>query len=700
MEMIKPSYIKSRLNFMRPNFLKIGMLDESLYKLWKIIFSITLAIIIILAFLNFWYVSVHAGYDKQYTLYAAELRVLFERFTRVAGEAVLNAKPEAFTYLDFRTKEFTGILEILKRGKQDSTGAITLPPSPRQIQDKELAEISALWGGDKGAKANAEIILANKQLVLSLHETINNVTTALEKIQLGYLEIIGLLENRTNVTGKDFAEMATQIFNAQELEQNIRSIVNPSIDSTEIVKRFQTKVAAFGQEIKDLQAKYVNDAIYSKLMDIDNTFTVVRDRTQEIIADGQAIAKVNAAYQAIYNLYPTFLEDTANLERVYADLASKRFLSDTTAYILSGLALLNLIILLFFIYKDNQATLRISEDTNKALQDEMRKLVDDLKDLANGNLTVKATANMEVTSAIAEGINYALNALRRLVKGINQTSNKVSGSAQDVKKITNELVKAMNNQAQEIVNTTNSVSSMASSIDQVSVTAKKSAQVAENSLHMAQEGAEVVQNTISGMDRIREQIRETEKRIRRLGESSQEIGEIVSLIDGISEQTNILSLNAAIQAAMAGEAGMGFAVVADEVQQLAVKSSQAAKEVETIVKTIRADSARATESMEHAITEVTTGTKLAHDAGLALEKIENVSKNLAELIQGISMAAEEQARVSSKINRMMEIVESIARETASGTADTAESIDNLASQVRDLKSSVAEFKLPEEAYGA
>lgn len=671
------------------------MMKENVYKKWMMTLGILFVTFLVLTFANFWYVSRNDNNDKQYISYAAELRVLIERFARSAGEAVLKSNKYAFTYVQYRINEFSGILEILKRGKQNAEGEVTLPPSPISIRDKEIADLERIWNVEK---ANGAIILSNKELVLSIPEMLSTLTEAMKKIEQSLLDVVILLQNRSGISGKEFADIATEIFNAQDIHQDLNSILDVNVDSSEARRNFTKKVATFDSKLKDLKQKYSSELIYSKLIDIENNFAVVKNRTDDILRVGDGLAKVNKAYTDIYGMITTFLEDTASLEAAYVN--QKRWFNSTTADILAILTFISLIGLLFCMYKDNEYSLEITKDQNRKLQGEVQQLVTELKDLANGNLTVKATAISEgITGSIAEAVNYALNALRRLVKGINQTSLKVSSSAEEVKKITNELVRAMNSQAQEIVNTTSSVSTMASSIDQVSLTAKKSAKVAEDSVQIAHEGAEIVQNTIGGMERIREQIRETEKRIQRLGESSQEIGEIVSLIDGISEQTNILSLNAAIQAAMAGDAGMGFAVVADEVQQLAVKSSQAAKEVENIVKAIRGDTARAFESMGHAISEVTTGTKLAHDAGHALGKIENVSKTLSELIQGISTAAEEQAKVSGKIFKMMEIIESIARETASGTAVTAESIDKLTSLVTALQVSVKEFKLPEEAYG-
>ena len=229
--------------------------------------------------------------------------------------------------------------------------------------------------------------------------------------------------------------------------------------------------------------------------------------------------------------------------------------------------------------------------------------------------------------------------MRGLVQAIRGTAVRVASAAQETQATAMHLADASEHQAQEIAGASAAVNEMAVSIDQVSSNAAESSAVAERSVAIAKKGAEVVQNTIRGMDNIREQIQETSKRIKRLGESSQEIGDIVSLINDIADQTNILSLNAAIQASMAGDAGRGFAVVADEVQRLAERSSAATKQIEALVKTIQSDTNEAVISMEHTTAEVVRGARLAQDAGIALEEIENVSMSLAELIQNISNAA-------------------------------------------------------------
>jgi twitching motility protein PilJ len=245
------------------------------------------------------------------------------------------------------------------------------------------------------------------------------------------------------------------------------------------------------------------------------------------------------------------------------------------------------------------------------------------------------------------------------------------------------------------VGASSAINEMAVTIEEVSRNADKSADVAKQSVATARKGTETVNNTIHGMDTIREQIQETSKRIKRLGESSQEIGDIVGLIDDIADQTNILALNAAIQAAMAGEAGRGFAVVADEVQRLAERSSNATKQIEALVKTIQTDTNEAVISMEQSTANVVNGAKTAEEAGSALTEIEKVNTELAELILGISDVAKQQASAAANISDTMNVIQEITTQTSAGTNETATSIGNLAELARELQTSVSGFKLPD-----
>ncbi|MEE8244313.1 MAG: methyl-accepting chemotaxis protein, partial [Pseudomonadales bacterium] len=288
----------------------------------------------------------------------------------------------------------------------------------------------------------------------------------------------------------------------------------------------------------------------------------------------------------------------------------------------------------------------------------------------------------------------AIDQLRGLVSNINGLSHQVAKAVDGTQDTASKLALAAESQAKEIGAASKAINEMAVSIDQVSSNAAESAAVAERAVEIANNGAEVVQDTIIGMDTIRGQIQETSKRIKRLGESSQEIGDIVSLINDIADQTNILSLNAAIQASMAGDAGRGFAVVADEVQRLAERSSAATKQIAALVKTIQTDTNEAVISMEQTTSEVVGGAKRAQDAGVALEEIEGVSTSLAELIQNISNAARQQAVSAGHVSNTMNVIQEITGQTANSSEITAKNISELASMATQMRNSVEGFKLP------
>jgi twitching motility protein PilJ len=331
---------------------------------------------------------------------------------------------------------------------------------------------------------------------------------------------------------------------------------------------------------------------------------------------------------------------------------------------------------------------------NERNQAAILQLLDELADLAEGDLTVHASVTENFTGAIADSINFAIDQMRGLVSNINSLSVRVAKAADDTQSIAGDLAASSENQAKEIGAASTSINDMAVSIDHVSSNAAESASVAERAVEIANNGAHVVQDTIHGMDTIRSQIQETSKRIKRLGESSQEIGDIVSLINDIADQTNILSLNAAIQASMAGDAGRGFAVVADEVQRLAERSSAATKQIAALVKTIQTDTNEAVISMEQTTAEVVDGARRAQDAGVALEEIEGVSTSLAELIQNISNAARQQAVTAGTVSNTMNVIQEITSQTAESTDSTANSIGELAQMANQMRSSVEGFKLP------
>lgn len=333
------------------------------------------------------------------------------------------------------------------------------------------------------------------------------------------------------------------------------------------------------------------------------------------------------------------------------------------------------------------------EEENLRNQEAVLRLLDEMGDLADGDLTVTAEVTESITGAIADSINYTIDSLRTLVEEINRATEQVTVASGEAQAVTTRLQGAAQKQSQQIEEAGTAVQQMAQSIHEVSANAGQSAEVAQRSLQAASQGAVAVQNTIAGMNDIRSQIQETSKRIKRLGESSQEIGEIVELISDITEQTNILALNAAIQAASAGEAGRGFTVVAEEVQRLAERSSEATKQIGAIVKTIQQDTNDAVSAMERSTEGVVEGAKLSDAAGQALNEIGEVTSSLAQLIASISQATTAQTAMEQKVTQLMQEIQAITTQTTAGTRQTAGSIGQLASLAEELRESVSGFKL-------
>ena len=417
-----------------------------------------------------------------------------------------------------------------------------------------------------------------------------------------------------------------------------------------------------------------------------------------ILGSSQNLFRAQSSAAAIATGANTLLDDSRKLFQALTAFGS---LKDTSIFgniwisIFSGaIALLAIAGLLYALNRQQQLRYQATKELNDRNQEAIMRLLDEMGSLAEGDLTVKATVTEDMTGAIADSINFAVEQLRSLVQTITDTSVQVAASAQETQATAMHLAEAAEHQAREINTATARINEIAASINEVSRNTAESAEVARRSAQIATQGAGVVRQTIAGMDSIRDQIQETSKRIKRLGESSQEIGSIVELINDISEQTNILALNAAIQAASAGEAGRGFAVVADEVQRLAERASNATKRIETLVQTIQADTNEAVSSMEQTTAEVVAGARLAEDAGTALGEIEKVSSELSNLIQNISAAAQQQSTAASNITHTMITIQQITSQTSQGANQTAASIGNLAQLAADLRRSVADFKLP------
>ena len=330
---------------------------------------------------------------------------------------------------------------------------------------------------------------------------------------------------------------------------------------------------------------------------------------------------------------------------------------------------------------------------NDANQAAILRLMNELQTVAEGDLTQEATVTEDITGAIADSVNYTVEELRSLVGNVQNTATRVAVTTSQVENTSTELLAASTEQLREIRETGQSVLDMADRINGVSSQAQESATVARQSLQAAESGLQAVQNAIGGMNAIRDQIQETSKRIKRLGESSQEIGEITELISDITEQTNVLALNAAIQAASAGEAGRGFSVVAEEVQRLAERSADATRQISALVKAIQTDTQDAVAAMERSTQGVVEGAKLSDNAGTALSEIDRVSRQLADLIEQISASASREAQSASVVASNIQHIFAVTEQTGEGTRSTAQQVRELSRMAEELRQSVARFKI-------
>jgi twitching motility protein PilJ len=369
--------------------------------------------------------------------------------------------------------------------------------------------------------------------------------------------------------------------------------------------------------------------------------------------------------------------------------------------LLVGAALAILFVMMFVYYRarDFRRAAQIQAEQNERNQQAILRLLDELSSLADGDLTVQATVTEDITGAIADSINYAIEALRELVATVNDSAILVDAAAKQTEASSRQLVRSSEAQAKQAAAASESMTRMAISIEEVSGNAERCSDVARHAVEVAHKGGEAVRRTIAGMNTIRETIQDTSKRIKRLGESSQEIGNIVELIEEIAEQTNILALNASIEASRAGEASRGFAVVADEVQKLAERSTNATKKIEVLVSTIQSDTNEAVVSMERSTTDVVGGALLAENAGAALDEIEQVSHQIASLVHNISSSSREQAGVAGAITKNMQVLREISSKATESTAATSGAISKLSELASQLRRTVAGFTLPDQGGG-
>ncbi len=487
------------------------------------------------------------------------------------------------------------------------------------------------------------------------------------------------------------------------LRDNVRSLVNGLAAPADVAQEMLDREMALAQIVRgfengdpSLGLRAVSDGqSTAALAALANSATRVSDNVRNVLAVTDGLAALTAVGGQLNALDAALGSGAA----VTAGRAAPAGWQANAVPALTALALLVYLVMAGLWYRQRdlrKAADRQTEQTDMN-QAAIMRLLDELGSLADGDLTVSATVTEDITGAIADSINFAIEALRELVVTLNEGAIRVDGAARQADMTAQQLDDATTEQSSQIEDASQAILSMASSIEEISGNAERSSDVARHSVDVAHKGGDAVRRTIEGMNTIRETIQDTAKRIKRLGESSQEIGNIVELINDIADQTNILALNASIQASMAGEAGRGFAVVADEVQRLAERSANATKQIEVLVRTIQADTNEAVVSMERSTTDVIGGALLAENAGAALEEIEQVSNQIASLVQNISGSARGQSAAAAAVTRNVDMLQEINSRTESSAKATTVSIRELAELAAQLRESVAGFRLPADA---
>ncbi len=646
-------------------------------------FLIVGAIVAIIGLVVFQTLEVRQSTGRtQYVGTASRLLMVSQRLAKDAREAALG-DAAAFESLRTSLGEFDSAIDTLNNGNP----ALNVPATPPALQG-DLEPVQELW---TQTRENVKTITEQEELLLATRGRVQRVNELTPLLLAQSDEVVEAVIRESG--NPDMINIAgRQRSLSQRIAKDVTVFAQGGSGAAVAATQFGKDTNLFQTTSEQLRAAG-GPVVQAKLDAVDETFGELRGNITSIL-DG--VAEFFLAQRAAQSVIQDS-EPLLGALQTLVDGASR--LTDTGVlrwlpWIFGALAVVFLFLLGSALVMDARRRAEDSARQNRETQDAILKLLDEMGNLAEGDLTIETEVTDQITGAIADSINFAVREMRDLVYRINGASTQVARASKLTAMSAHELSKASAQQADEITNTAERIQAMAHSMENMSGEALRSAEVARNSVEMAKRGARAVRDTIRGMDEMRDQMQETAKRIKRLGESSQQIGEIVGLIDDIAEQTNILSLNAAIQAAMAGEAGKGFAVVADEVQRLAERSAQATKQISDLVKNIQADTNEAIGSMEKATQGVVEGTRLADAAGQSLGEIERVSEQLSELIGHMADAARRQSEAATDVSGKITLIRDVTQTTSTDARKTAESIGKLSGLARELQESVSGFKLP------
>ncbi len=637
-----------------------------------------------------------ATQNTQYLSTSTEMQMLSQRIANAAQQAA-DGIPTAFAQLKQSQDQFVANLRLLEKG--GARLGVNVTASPGEIQPA-LQSLDKMWSP---VQKNIELILAQEKNLIELRQREEAIARSAPQL--------ALLAQELFISARDARERYGTLTFTQQLYHdtsnfdfiNAVRLLSTERPNPQVALALGNNTRAYLRTLKALLGEGtvtgvqpIQDAdVKSRAQALDKAFTPFATSVQAILDNMRPLAGAKQAARDIFGASEALLKSPIELVDMYTQQEEggmQRYY--VWGAIVSTLLALAGLLLLGKVYIDDSMRRAVeSEQVNRTNQEAILRLLDEISNLADGDLTVRPKVTEDITGAIADSINYAVGEMRRLVTGITSAAQQVTSATQEAQTVSGQLLQAAQRQSTEIQGTGQSVTQMAQSMTEASKNAGDSAKVADTSVQAAQKGAQAVQNAIKGMNEIRDQIQETAKRIKRLGESSQEIGEIVALISDITEQTNVLALNAAIQAASAGEAGRGFTVVAEEVQRLAERSGEATKHISAIVKSIQRDTQDAVEAMERSTQGVVEGTKTADEADRALREIGQVSNRLAELIRSISDITQKQAGAATKVASNMKEILGVTQLTMEGTRKTAAQTAKLTELADGLKQSVAGFKV-------
>ena len=667
------------------------------------VLSILLALsLIALAAMVYWTVSQTDRGAQQVGAIGQSL-MQSQRLAKSVSQALIGS-PEAFPEL----KESSTALASNVRGLQSGSATV---PALGEAYSAEVGKIVPLM---ERAEKNAATVLGEQKTLTEVGTALRSVSRQSSDL-LEVAETISSLKLQQNAPPAEISAAGQLVMLTQRIGKSASEFLTMEGVSPEAAFLLGKDLNSFkeigeglldgSQELRLAPTR--DEQTRERLTALLKMYEETRAQAGGILGNLQGLVSAREAQTAIVAESEPLRKELEGLQDKLSSVSGLGLTGLLLLLIPAALALLAALGLAYVQLRDSRQRQMLAEQqrhsaelqqqeakrVNDANQAAILRLMNELQTVAEGDLTQEATVTEDITGAIADSVNYTVEELRSLVGNVQSTATRVAQTTSKVETTSTELLATSTEQLREIRETGQSVLDMAARINDVSAQAQESASVARQSLQAAESGLTAVQNAIGGMNSIRDQIQETSKRIKRLGESSQEIGEITELIADITEQTNVLALNAAIQAASAGEAGRGFSVVAEEVQRLAERSGDATRQIAALVKAIQTDTQDAVAAMERSTQGVVEGARLSDNAGTALSEIDSVSRRLADLIEQISSAASKEADQANEVASNIQHIFAVTEQTGESTRSTANQVRDLARMADELRQSVARFKI-------